>query len=101
MTEFNTCVMCGKRYKACGYCSGDRTMFHWRTKCCSPQCAVAYFKAIDDAPPQSLVQLAAGTDEAAPVKEAPPRESEKPAPKPARRSKGKSKAKTGEAQAKK
>ena len=95
MVEYNTCVMCGKRYKACGYCRSDKTAFHWRTKCCSPACAVKYFIAIDSAIPEPLSDVAAEPAAETPAAQEPKAVGKKPA----RRSKSKKKAEPGAADA--
>lgn len=43
------CRICGKEYTPCSYCEGDQMAFHYRTICCSRECAMEYFKRVMEA----------------------------------------------------
>ena len=43
------CRICGKEYTPCSYCENDRTAFHYRTICCSRECARVYFARVLEA----------------------------------------------------
>lgn len=43
------CRICGKEYIPCGYCENDKMAFHYRTICCSKECAQAYLQRVLDA----------------------------------------------------
>ena len=43
------CRICGKTYTPCGYCEGDKMAFHYRTICCSRECAKIYLARVLEA----------------------------------------------------
>lgn len=43
------CRICGKTYTPCGYCEGDQMAFHYRTICCSRECAKIYLARVLEA----------------------------------------------------
>ena len=43
------CRICGKSYTPCGYCEGDQMAFHYRTICCSRECAKIYLARVLEA----------------------------------------------------
>lgn len=43
------CRICGKTYTPCGYCEGDKMAFHYRTICCSRECAKIYLTRVLEA----------------------------------------------------
>lgn len=43
------CRICGKTYTPCGYCEGDKIAFHYRTICCSRECAKIYLTRVLEA----------------------------------------------------
>lgn len=43
------CRICGKEYTPCSYCEGDQMAFHYRTICCSRECAKVYLARVIDA----------------------------------------------------
>lgn len=43
------CRICGKTYTPCGYCEGDQMAFHYRTICCSRECAKVYLTKVLEA----------------------------------------------------
>ena len=43
------CRICGKIYTPCGYCEGDQMAFHYRTICCSRECAKIYLARVLEA----------------------------------------------------
>lgn len=43
------CRICGKEYTPCSYCENDKMAFHYRTICCSRECAVVYFARVQEA----------------------------------------------------
>lgn len=43
------CRICGKMFTPCNDCERDKTMFHWRTVACSPECAKKYFAKVEEA----------------------------------------------------
>lgn len=43
------CRICGKSYTPCGYCEGDQMAFHYRTICCSRECAKVYLARVLEA----------------------------------------------------
>ena len=48
-----TCRICGKEYTPCSYCESDQMAFHYRTICCSADCARIYLAKVLDARKQS------------------------------------------------
>lgn len=42
------CRICGKIYSPCSDCENDKHAFHWRTVACSKECAMEYFKKIEE-----------------------------------------------------
>lgn len=40
------CRICGKMYTPCSYCEGDKMAFHYRTICCSKECAKVYLSNV-------------------------------------------------------
>lgn len=44
-----TCRICGKEYTPCSYCENDRMAFHYRTICCSRECAQKYLAKVLEA----------------------------------------------------
>lgn len=43
------CKACGKLYTPCFDCENDKTVFHWRTVACSPECGRKYFAMVEAA----------------------------------------------------
>lgn len=43
------CRICGKTYTPCGYCESDKMAFHYRTICCSRDCAKIYLARVLEA----------------------------------------------------
>ena len=43
------CRICGKEYTPCSYCENDRMAFHYRTICCSRECAQVYLARVLEA----------------------------------------------------
>lgn len=42
------CKVCGKMYTPCADCENENTTFHWRTVVCSYECAMEYFRRVDE-----------------------------------------------------
>lgn len=43
------CRICGKEYTPCSYCENDMMAFHYRTICCSKECARVYLQRVLEA----------------------------------------------------
>ena len=43
------CRICGKEYTPCSYCENDQMAFHYRTICCSRDCAQKYLAKVLEA----------------------------------------------------
>lgn len=43
------CRICGKEYTPCSYCENDKMTFHYRTICCSRECASIYLAKVLEA----------------------------------------------------
>lgn len=43
------CRICGKEYTPCSYCENDKMAFHYRTICCSRECASIYLAKVLEA----------------------------------------------------
>lgn len=44
-----SCRICGKEYTPCSYCENDKMAFHYRTICCSRECAQIYLARVLEA----------------------------------------------------
>ena len=42
------CRVCGKMYTPCPDCENDKSAFHWRSVACSRECAMEYFRRIEE-----------------------------------------------------
>lgn len=49
------CRICGKEYTPCSYCENDKMAFHYRTICCSRECAYIYLDRVLEARGQKAV----------------------------------------------
>ena len=47
------CRICGKTYTPCSYCENDQMAWHYRTICCSAECARVYMARVLEAREQN------------------------------------------------
>lgn len=56
------CRICGKEYTPCSYCENDQMAFHYRTICCSRDCAQKYLAKVLAAREDEKVSVQSSTD---------------------------------------